>query len=94
MNTKHTPDDPWALVTRPHAQTPVYVHTGAPVFVVHYDATDVRAEHWQGYRAVVKVPAGRMPWTVDNRRIGGERGFASLDAALEAAEAVAAPEAA
>lgn len=74
-------------IQRPFTVAPVYLHNAAPVFVVHYEATDVRTEHWQGYRAVGKVPAGRMPWSVDNRRIGTERGYPSLLAALSAAAA-------
>lgn len=73
-------------VQRPWSQTPAYLHNTKPVFVTHYEATDVRSEHWQAYRAATTVPAGRMPWTVDNRRIGSDRGFPSLDAALAAAE--------
>ncbi len=26
-------------------------------------------EHYQVYRAVDRVPAGRMPWTINNRRL-------------------------
>lgn len=72
-------------VPRPWDQRPVHLHNAKPVWVVHYPATQDRAEFWQGYRAVVKVPSGRMPWTVDNRRIGSDRGFPSLEAALVAA---------
>lgn len=74
-------------VQRPHEQTPVYARRDAPVWVVHYPATMDRAEYWQGYRAVAKVPAGRAPWAVDNRRIGSDRGFPSLEAAIAAAGA-------
>lgn len=77
----------FVLMHRQFDQT-IHMHRSKPVWVVHYQATQDRAEHWQGYRAVAKVPAGRDPWTVDNKRIGTERGFASLDAALAAAEAV------
>jgi hypothetical protein len=74
-------------VQRPWDQTPCHVHASKPLWVVHYPATMDRAEHWQGYRAVAKLPAGRDPWTVDNRRIGSERGFASLEAAIAATRA-------
>jgi hypothetical protein len=76
-------------VHRPWDLSPVHLHSRAPVWVVHYPATRDHAEHWQGYRAIARVPAGRMPWTVDNRRISSET-FASLDAALAAAETNAA----
>lgn len=65
-------------VQRPWDQSPILLHTSKPQWVVHYPATEVRAEHWQAYRAVQPVPAGRMPWTVDNRRIGTDRGFPSM----------------
>lgn len=77
-------------VQRPWDQSPIYLHNTAPVWVVQYEATQDRAQFWQGYRPVAKVPAGRMPWSVDNRRIGTDRGFPTLDAALAAAIAVAA----
>ena len=71
-------------VQRPCDLSPVYLHNEKPVWVVQYDATEVRPEHWQGYYAVAPVPKGRMPWSVDNRRIGTERGFPSLEAAITA----------
>jgi hypothetical protein len=64
----------------------IWMHTSLPVWIVRYDAIDgVRAEFYKPYRAVAPVPKGRNPWTVDNRRIGTERGFASLAEAVEAA---------
>lgn len=76
------------LVQRPHGDC--WLHSGGQRFICFYPGTDVRAEHYQAYRAVVSVPAGRMPWTVDNRRIGTDRGFATFDEAVQAAEAVTA----
>jgi hypothetical protein len=76
-------------VIRPTDPEGILLRDDAPVWVVHYPATEGRAEFWQGYRPVAKVPAGRKPWAVDNRRIGTERGFASLDAAIAAAAGVA-----
>lgn len=65
---------------------PLYVHKDRQVWIRFYPAIEgVRAAWWQGYRAVMKVPAHREPWSIDNRRIGDERGFASLEAAIAAA---------
>lgn len=77
----------FTVVRRPTDPEGVWLHNDKPVWVVHYPATEVRGEHWQGYRSVEHIPAGRKPWAVNNKRIGGERGFASLEAALAAAEA-------
>jgi hypothetical protein len=74
-------------VQRPFDSAPTLLHKSAPAWVVNYPATLDRAEHWQAYRAVAPVPAGRMPWTVDNRRIGSDRGFPSIEAAVAACEA-------
>lgn len=62
----------------------VFAHKSAPVWVVHYPATDARAEHWNAYRAVAHLPRGRDPWTVDNRRLEKD-GYRTLKAALHAA---------
>lgn len=57
-------------------------HDTAPVWIVKYDAIpDVRAEHWKAYKAVERVPAGRAPYSVDNKVIGSVRGFNSLEEA-------------
>ena len=55
-------------------------------FVSYYEAIDgVRAAYWQAYRAAQKPARGRMPWTVDNRRIGRDGyGYSTLDAAMQA----------
>lgn len=65
-----------------------WLHDTKPMWIVHYPATGVRAEFWQAYRAVAKIPTGRMPWTVDNRRVGTDRGFASFEEAAQAVEAL------
>lgn len=66
-----------------------WTHPTQPIWVKFYPQTPVRVAHYQAYRAVAKVPAGRKPWSVDNRRIGDELGFASLDAAIAACMGVA-----
>lgn len=64
----------------------LFIHDSNPIWVASYpEVPGVRAEFWQAYRAVKPVPAGRQPWTVDNRRIGTERGFPSLADAIAAA---------
>lgn len=56
-----------------------------PVWVVHYPTTPARNEFYQAYKAIQPVPRGRMPWTVDNRRIGTDQGFRTLQDAMGAA---------
>lgn len=74
-----------------------YVHEFAPVWLRFYPNTDRRPRfdnsHWQAYRAVEKVPAGRAPWSVDNRRLSPD-GFATAEEAAAAACALIAREAA
>lgn len=61
------------------------------VFVSHYPAVGSRPGVFYVLRAVDRVPAGRAPWTVDNRRLCSARGadarFHSLPQALKFAEA-------
>ena len=65
-----------------------WLHNDKPVWVVHYKCADRRDDFWQAYKAVQHVPKGRMPWSIDNRRIGPEkRGFKTLGEALKAADA-------
>jgi len=41
------------------------------VWVTHYDGIDRdHPEHYAIYRALQEIPVGRMPWTVDNCRVG------------------------
>lgn len=71
----------------------VWMHKAAPVWVVHYPGIAgslvARYDCWRPYKAIEKVRHGVMPWSVNNKRIGPDDGFPSLDAALEAAAQVA-----
>lgn len=50
-----------------------WLHVSGSKWIVKYDAIKgVRAAVFCAYKSIEKLPAGRMPWTVDNRRIGGE----------------------
>jgi hypothetical protein len=69
-----------------------YLHRTKHTFVIQYEKDD--GMRYQAYRAVAKVPKGRLPWTVDNRRISGRHKdldrdgyYKSLEAALVAADA-------
>lgn len=66
----------------------VWMHKTKAVWIVFYEAVEgVRLAYYQAYRAVNPVPAGREPWTVDNRRIGdANHGFPTLEAAMQAAQ--------
>ena len=64
---------------------PCWLHETKPNWIIHYPATRATAAHYQAYRAVERVPEGRKPWTVDNRRIGSPDGFVTLDQAMQAA---------
>jgi hypothetical protein len=75
----------WKELTRPVGT--YWQHDQYPVWVVHYPATHRAAAHYQGYKAVERVPNGRVPFTVDNRRVGPEFGFKTLDEAMIACEA-------
>ena len=69
----------------------IWVHKTAPVWIVHYEAIegsrDFRHEFWQPYRAIAKVKRGAKVWSADNKRIGTEAEFRSLEAAMAAAVA-------
>ena len=71
------------LVPRQH-QSDAWVHKEKAVWIIEYRETRNRAKHYQAYRAIHPVPKGRMPWTIDNRRIGSEDGFQTLTQAMEA----------
>lgn len=75
------------LVERSHGEA--WLHETEPVWVVKYDGVPESNTHrydsWQVYKAVERVPAGRDPWTVDNRRLGGESGWAIPEQAFRAA---------
>ena len=66
-------------------QSDAWLHKDKPVWIVEYEGTRVRGKHYQAYRAVLPVPVGRDPWTIDNHRIGSEDGFQTLEEAAEAA---------
>jgi hypothetical protein len=68
------------------ATGPAWIHNSKPIWIRYYE--DVNPPYWQAYRAVKKTSIGQMPWAVDNKRIGGERGFPTLEAAIEAVEAL------
>ena len=78
-----TPDSVFELVHRPYGDC--WLHKDKPVWIVEYSATKVRARHFQAYRAVQPIPKGRDPWSIDNRRIGTEDGFDTLEEAENAA---------
>lgn len=90
MKEKLSPatSESFAEVERSHGTA--WLHMDAPVWVVKYDGVPGSQTHrydsWQAYRAVERVPAGRDPWTVDNRRIGPESGYASEAEAFSAAK--------
>lgn len=60
------------------------------VWVTHYPRMGHRPGCFYVYRAVQSVPAGRLPWTVDNRRQDKHlpQPFTSLRPALAFAEAL------
>lgn len=66
-----------------------WLHESAPIWIVHYPgfpgSSSHRYDSWHAYKAVQKVPAGRYPWTVDNRSIGGQDGWATPEQAFRAA---------
>lgn len=72
----------FAIVHRPHGDC--WLHKGGRAFIVFYEATDVRAAHFMAYESKAAPPKGRYPWTVDNRRIRADRGFASFEDAAAA----------
>ena len=66
-------------------------HDTLPVWIVKQPHFDGRSAFYQGYIAVGKLIKGRHPCMggVDNRRVGDERGFKTLDEAARAAIAKA-----
>ena len=66
----------------------IWVHKTKPVWIVHYDAVEGRVEFWQPYRAIAKVKRGAAVWSADNKRVGDERQFRSLEAAMLAGDAL------
>lgn len=76
--------DDWISTDRPTGE--VLKHAREPYWVVHYGETNRMGEHWQAYKAIAHIPKGREPWSVDNRRIGPDSGFKSLEEAKQAVE--------
>lgn len=66
------------------ATLPAWVHNKYPVWIRHYPHG--RTPYWQAYRSLKKPKVGQMPWAVDNKRIGPEEGFKTLDEAVQACE--------
>lgn len=60
------------------------MHDSGMIWIRHYDL--VSHPFFQAYRALKKPKLGQMPWAVDNRKIGTERGFETLDQAMQEAE--------
>lgn len=69
----------------------VLAHKALPVWVVSYSGTNARQAFHQGYIAVAKLINGRHPCMggVDNRRVGSEDGFQTVEEACAAAIAKA-----
>jgi hypothetical protein len=56
---------------------PAWVHNEHPVWIRYYPLA--RTPYWQAYRSLKKPKAGQMPWAVDNKKIGDENGFKTLE---------------
>ena len=67
---------------------PILMHNTKPIWIVFYEAhKGIRAAFYQAYKAIHPVPKGRNAWSIDNRRVGDEDGFETLEAAMAAVEA-------
>lgn len=64
---------------------PFWVHDTLPRWIVHYPATPQLSEHYQAYEAIEPVPKGRNAWSVNNKRLGSQDGYRTLEAAMAAA---------
>ena len=68
----------------------VLVHAEKPVWIVAYRDFETKAvKFWQAYKVkeYLTVKKGRAPWSYDNHRIGGDKGFKTLKDAILAASA-------
>lgn len=67
-----------------------WLHDSGAMWIVRYEAVPGGREYdvFHAFRVVAKLPKGRDPWTVDNRRLSPEP-FRSLNAAAEAVYAIA-----
>lgn len=72
--------------TEPYYKT--WLHENGKVFIRQVPPTIKTQMHYRAYKAIAPVPAGRMPWTVNNTRIGSDNGFKTLEEAAEAGEVV------
>lgn len=71
------------LRTNTGGRTQRWRHCTAPVFIVFYPRSG-RPGHFCVYRAASRVPEGSAPWTVDNRRVDGQRGTDGVHTLREA----------
>lgn len=76
----------YTQVERLHGST-CWLHNTKNVWIVEYQASRIRPHHYQTYKAVQPVPKGRMPWTIDNRRMGPEDGIETLEQAAKTGDA-------
>ena len=65
-----------------HTRQHIWLHASGTRWVTGYEPIGDRTQTFRAYRAIEHVPKGRLPWTVDNRHIGGS--YRTLDAALTA----------
>lgn len=63
-----------------------WLHNSKPVWVRCFPPTMKTQMHYRAYKAIERVPAGCDPWTVNNRRIGSDFGFKTLEEAAQAGE--------
>jgi hypothetical protein len=81
------------LVKRPHGDC--VRMTGQPIWIVYYGPVDgYRTERWYAFKSVERIPKGRDPWTVDNRRLCKGGGFLTFRDAVAACRAAIAEAAA
>lgn len=64
----------------------VWLHKSRPVWLVEYPKTVDRAKFYQAYKADQPVKTGAFPWSLNNRRVGSDRGFPTLEEAAQAGD--------
>ena len=69
----------------------VWLHKTKPTWVTFYEnSTHPVLSFYQAYKAIEKIPDGRLPWTVDHCRMGPlNNGFRTLEEAMTAADGFA-----
>jgi len=73
------------MFTKQESNTgPVWMHDSGLIWIRHYDL--VSRPFFQAYRALKKPKSGQMPWCVNNKKIGTDHGFATLEEAMQEAE--------